>query len=134
MYCPVNNEELENRAKNNEEFVAAAYVGVNDEMSNHAGNIMHVSKLMLNSTEIFDTVELREDKSRFTWTYDMFEAPFRFGEEYITASGLKILLSTDGEYLISDNAKIKTSDYDLFFEHKNIKSLSIVSSYSVFKV
>lgn len=133
MFCPVNIEEVENRAKNNEEYIAAAYVGVNDEMSKHAGNIMHVSKLMLNSTEIFDAVELREDKKRFTWTYDMFEAPFRFGEEYITTSGLKLLLSSDGECLVYGDIKIKTSDYDLFFEHKNIKSLSMTGSCSMFK-
>lgn len=134
LYCEASLEEVKNRTENNEEYIAAAYVGVSDEMSKHAGNIMHVSKLILNSTEIFDAVELREDKQRFTWTYDMFEAPFRFVEAYITTSGLKLLLSSDGKFLEYGDIKIKTSDYDLFFEHKNIKSFSIASSYSVFSV
>lgn len=56
----------------------------------------------------------------------MFEPYFEPVVIYETISGVKLQLSDCGNFLISGKIKIKVSEYDLFHEHKNIKSLSIV--------
>ena len=106
-------------------YFEALFVGVSDKMASKAGNIDIVSVLGI-SNNGFNHVKLEVDNKRWMWTYDMFEPYFEPVVIYETISGLKLELSECGDFLINGKTKIKVSDYNLFHEHKNIKSLSII--------
>lgn len=110
--------------KRDSKYFEALFVGVNDEMVSMAGAISIVKSLLVNYSG-FDYVTLEDDR-KWKWTYDMFEPYFEPVVIYETISGIKLQLSDCGNFLICGKTSIKVSDYDLFYEHKNIKSLSII--------
>lgn len=110
--------------KRGSKYFEALFIGVNNEMVSMAGAISIVKSSLVNYSG-FDYVTLEDDR-KWKWTYDMFEPYFEPVVIYETISGIKLQLSECGSFLIGGKTKINVSDYDLFLEHKNIKSLSII--------
>ena len=62
----------------------------------------------------------------FRFSYDMLNPVFENKKFYKTLSGIELMYDLNQDALVFENKKIKPSDYNVFFEHKNIKSLSII--------
>lgn len=62
----------------------------------------------------------------FRFSYDMLNPVFENKKFYKTLSGIELMYDLNQDTLVFENKKIKPSDYNVFFEHKNIKSLSII--------